>query len=674
MMPTRSSLQPIAPLLLAILSVLPGIPCLCLAQDHDAAPKRVSSLRAGALSVSVDVSGKRFAGLHVHDGISHRTIDMNEAFVLVLKDKTLLRSTDMQATAISNSMIVPDPHRSLRTAHDDTQPATSSCWSFTSPNTTAALDWCLILRSGSNYARELLRITATNQDLPITEVRLLDFADPGAHVDGTVKGSPVVDDNMFFGIEHPLSINTAQNGAVTASLFRDLPLRSGQTVTCSAVLGTAQPGQLRRAFLAYIESERPRPYKPFLHYNSWFDLGYQNRFDEAGALDRVNAFGQQLVVARHVQLDSFLFDDGWDDPHTLWGFDSGFPHGFTKTGEAAAKYNAGIGVWLSPWGGYDEQKKERIAYGRAHRYEILNDGYALSGPKYFQRFQDTCLEMIDRFNVNQFKFDGTGNANRVFPGSAFDSDFDAAIHLIERLRQQKPSIFINLTTGTTASPFWLFYADSIWRGGEDHDFSGVGNPRQRWITYRDAQTYKNIVRQGPLFPLNSLMLHGIIYASQAKDLTTDPNNDFADEVHSYFGTCTQLQEMYITPSLLSTANWDTLAEAARWSRAHANTLKDTHWIGGDPDQLQVYGWAAWSLHQGILTLRNPSKEPQTFNIDVASAFELQHSDPASYKVHSIWTGTKDWPPSHIEELQAGKTFPIHLAPFEVLTLEAAPTR
>jgi hypothetical protein len=624
--------------------------------------------------VSVDVSGKRFAGLHVRDEISGRTLDVGEAFVLVLKDKTLLRSTDMQVAAISNSMAASDPHRALRTAHQDEPSPVSSCWSFTSPNTSASLDWCILLRPGSNYARELLSITATTNDLPIAEVRLLQFADPDAHVDGTVKGSPVVDANMFFGIEHPLAINTAQDGTVTASLFRDLPLRSGQSVIYSSVFGTSQPGQLRRAFLAYIESERPRPYKPFLHYNSWFDLGYGNRFDEAGALDRIHAFGQQLVVARHVQLDSFLFDDGWDDPHTLWGFDSGFPHGFNKIGEAAAQYKAGIGVWLSPWGGYEDQKTERLAYGKAHGFEILNDGFALSGPKYYQRFQQTCLEMIDRYNVNQFKFDGTGNADRVFPGSAFDSDFDAAIHLIERLRQEKPSIFINLTTGTTASPFWLFYADSIWRGGDDHNFSGVGSNRQRWITYRDAQTFKNIVRQGPIFPLNSLMLHGIIYASQAKDLATDPNNDFADEVHSYFGTGTQLQEMYITPSLLSQANWDTLAEAARWSRAHADTLKDTHWIGGDPDQLRVYGWAAWSSREGILTLRNPSKEARTFNVDVAKVFELHSTDPTTYKLHSVWSVAPGRGRNRVQDIHAGKLFPIHLAPFEVISLDAIPAR
>lgn len=61
-------------------------------------------------------------------------------------------------------------------------------------------------------------------------------------------------------------------------------------------------------------------------------------------------------------------------------------------------------------------------------------------------------------------------------------------------------------------PFWLRYADAIWGGGEDDYLAGVGTNRERWITYRDAQAYHNIVQKGPLFPLNSLMLHGIIDA------------------------------------------------------------------------------------------------------------------------------------------------------------------
>jgi hypothetical protein len=630
-------------------------------------------VKAGMLRTRAAVHNGHFDGVSVTDTTSGRSFSMKEAFVLVMKDRTELRSTEMQVSPIPEAASVADPHLALRRTSDQVA-RTEACWQFTSAATSGSFAWCLNVRPGSNYFRELLRISAGNTDLPIAEVRLLQFANTGAKVDGSVKGSPVVDGNLFFGFEHPLSVSAVDGGVVRTSLFRDLPLRAGQAITYSAVVGTSQPGQMRRAFLAYLENERPRAYEPFLHYNSWFDLGYENRFDEAGAMDRVNEFGQHLVVERHVKLDSFLFDDGWDDPKTLWGFNSGFPDGFKKTGETAAKYNAGIGVWLSPWGGYAEQKRERIAYGRSHGFEIQNDGYALSGPKYFDRFEQICLEMADKYHVNQFKFDGTGNADGVFPGSAFDSDFDAAIHLIERLRKEEPELFVNLTTGTTASPFWLFYADSIWRGGEDHDFSGVGDSRQRWITYRDAQTYKNIVVKGPLFPLNSLMLHGIIYAKQAKDLKTDPGNDFADEVHSYFGSGTQLQEMYITPALLTEANWNTLAEGARWSRAHSQTLKDTHWIGGDPDKLEIYGWAAWTPEVGIVTLRNPSTKPQHYSLNLADTFELPNKSKTAYKLHNAWSSGRN---SHFGEqrtVQSGKLLEVELAPFEVLTLQADPLR
>ena len=86
----------------------------------------------------------------------------------------------------------------------------------------------------------------------------------------------------------------------------------------------------------------------------------------------------------------------------------------------------------------------------------------------------------------------------------------------------KPDLYINQTTGTWPSPFWLLHADSIWRGGEDHIFAGVGSDRQRWITYRDGDVYEHVVSRTTLYPLNSLMLHGIIYARHAHELNADP--------------------------------------------------------------------------------------------------------------------------------------------------------
>ena len=183
-----------------------------------------------------------------------------------------------------------------------------------------------------------------------------------------------------------------------------------------------------------------------------------------------------------------------------------------------------------------------------------------------------------------------------------------------------------------------------------------------------ADVFWGALVRTPAFPF-SLMLHGMIFAQYAHDLSTDPNNDFPNEVHSYFGSGTQLQEMYITPSLLSSADWDVLAEAAKWSRANADVLRDTHWVGGDPAWLEVYGWAAWTPHKAILTLRNPSDKPQDINIDIQNAFELPDGAPKRYTARSPWRADSEQDPI---TLQANRAYTFHLTPFEVLTLEATP--
>ena len=528
--------------------------------------------------------------------------------------------------------------------------------------------WRAELRTGSRYVRQEITLRALGAPLPVREIVLLDLRARGAQLSGTVKGSPVTIGQWFVGFEHPLSQSTVDGDRVRCVLPRELPLRPESPFAVSSVIGVARPGQMRRDFLAYVERERAHPYRTFLHYNSWYDIGYFSQYSQAEAIGAIQAFGEQLVRQRGVVLDSFLFDDGWDDPQTLWGFNAGFPDGFRQLRTAAAEFSAAPGVWMSPWGGYGDPKKRRLEFGQQQGFEINEGGFALSGPKYYARFRDTCFRMIREYGVNQFKFDGTGNASRAFAGSSFDSDFDAAIHLIEELRAEKPDLYVNLTTGTYPSPFWLRYADSIWRGGEDHDFAGIGSDRQQWITYRDGATYENVVGRGALYPLNALMLHGLVYARHAKKLETDAYRDFADEVRTYFGTGTQLQEMYVTPTL-SNAQWALLAEAAKWSRRNAATLVDTHWLGGDPKNLDVYGWASWSPARGIVTLRNPSAEQKRFALDVQQAFELPPGAARQYAAKSPWFRDSGRKPL---QLRAGSEHPVLLAPFEVVTLEAEP--
>ncbi len=633
-----------------------------------------SSASGGNFELTSPRLTARFTGDHgslrvvsVSNAADARRLAPGEAFSLALRDGRVLAASAMKlANPPVEASVAPRPDASSAAERVEGR---SVCADLSSEADSLSVHWCAILRDGANYLRQEVTLKATTHPVDIAEVRLFDFNAPGAQVVGKVSGSPIVAGNFFFGFEFPLSTSTVTEGHAMAFLTRILPLEAGNSITYSSVIGVAAPGQMRREFLAYVEQERAHPYRTFLHYNSWYDIGYGNRFDEADALDRVNAFGEELVQKRGVKLDSFLFDDGWDDTQTLWHFNSGLPNGFTKIHEAAEKNGFGIGVWLSPWGGYSKAKEQRIAAGEKAGYETVKGGFALSAPKYYELFESTCLEMIAKYGVNQFKFDGTGNASTVFPGSLFDSDFSAVVHLIGRLRQQEPNIFINLTTGTLPSPFWLRYADSIWRGGEDHSFDGVGSWRQKWITYRDEQTYRNIVLGGPLYPLNSLMLHGIIYAKQARNLGSDPNNDFADEVHDYFGSGTQLQEMYITPSLLTTKNWDDLAESAKWSRTNADVLKDTHWIGGDPGKLEPYGWASWTPGKGIIVLRNPSDHAQNFTLEIGKAFELPAHSASSYRAHSPWAADKAQPAI---TLHAGQPRSISLEPFQVITLDCEP--
>lgn len=607
------------------------------------------------------------SALEIRDLRSGQVLQLNGPFALALGDGHVLEPAAM--TLLQPARVEPLAANPGASVAAEKLPGTSVHYRLGDPAGRFEVDWAVVMRTDAHYIRQILTITAGKEDVAISRISLVDATAPKMRLAGTVKGSPLTAGDFFLGFEHPLSTSSVVNEHGAAEIERVLPLRAGQTVRYSAVAGVAAPGQMRRDFLAYVERERAHPYRTFLHYNSWYDIGYENPYTQDEAVDRINAFGRELHDKRGVTLDSFMFDDGWDDLHGMWTIRKDFKDGFLPLKEAAAMYGTAPGVWLSPWGGYAQAKQERIAEGRREGYEIENGGFALSGPKYYARFHEACIEMVKKYGVNQFKFDGTGNVDTVVKGSAFDSDFDAAIHLISVLREVKPDLYINLTTGTYPSPFWLMYADSIWRGGEDHSFAGVGPERERWITYRDMDVYDNVVKRGSLYPLNSLMLHGLIYGQKAYHLNTDPGGDFKNEVRDYFGTGTQLQEMYITPSLLKPADWDVLAEAAKWSRANAEVLKDTHWVGGHPRWLEVYGWASWTPEKAIVTLRNPSDKPQDFNLDVGQAFELPAGAARHFRAHSPWRDEAGTPGV---ELEAGAPHAFHLQPFQVLTLEATP--
>ncbi|HEX7348575.1 MAG TPA: enterotoxin [Rhodanobacteraceae bacterium] len=607
--------------------------------------------------------------LIVTDELHHAPINVTTPFALTFKDGTTLTTSDFKLQGALHETALPADANAARLVEH--YPGQAVAGRFVAPRKHIAIDWKLVQREGSDYLREIVTVTALDRDAPITKVALFGVQAPDVLVDGSVDGSPVISHDDWIAFEQPMSKAEAWSGKVRLWMNRTLPLRHGQSVTYSAVIGVAHAGQMRRDFATYIQRERAHPYRPFLLYNSWFDIGYFNQYTQAEALNRIDAIGRELATDRHVKIDSFVFDDGWDDHGGAWHFSKDFPDGFVPVCKAAEQYGAQPGVWLSPWGGYGKPHAERVAGARKLGYGIVDGSIALSAPKYWQRFHHVVMKLLNDDCINEFKFDGTGNVNFAYPGSQFDSDFAAAIQLIHDIRADKPDTFINLTTGTWASPFWLKYADSIWRDGFDTNYTGVGSKREQWITYRDEQTYRNIVEKGPLFPLNSLMVHGVVYAERAPaGLNAGSGAGFANGVRALFASGTDLEELHITPSLLSTHDWDVLADAAHWARANASVLEDTHWIGGDPGRLDVYGWAAWSPAKAFITLRNPDDRPRLAILDVGRQLQLPKDAVRTFAVSDVWhTGGAAVPAT----LAADQPTTILLQPFEVLTLQLLPT-
>ncbi len=637
-------------------------------------------LENAVLSCSWSIAEGRLRPKLVTDKFTPTTLDLQQAecFKLILNDGRIVKASDLRIAGkpeLTDLKPKPDACR-LVERFAGKQISVTLTW----PDGNLSVEWRAILRDGSNYVRQEIAFTAKNEPINIKEIVLWELPAPGAMVCGIVDGSPVAAGNIFFAYEHPLSksqlVQSAAGGSLTGessgmfrcSLPRSVPLQPGQTLRQSSAVGVVPQGQLRRGFLYYVERERAHPYRPFLHYNSWYDIGYGvEKIQPQRLAEVIDLFGKELIKQRGVVMDSFVLDDGWDDPASLWRFHEGFPDGLTPLCGVVKKYDSVLGAWLSPFGGYGEAKKARLKYGQEQGFETNKSGFSLAGPKYYGRFRDVCVGMIRDYGLNYFKFDGIGTTGRpTGPAPEFANDMEALMQLIGDLRQARPDVFINITSGMWTSPFWLWYGDSVWRSGRDWGTHGAGSQRQQQVTYRDNETYQNVVKRSPLHPLNALMTQGVMFGKYGLPKEADY---LTEDIHAFFASGTDCQELYITPSLMSPQAWDALAEAAKWSRDNSDVLVDTHWVGGDPAKGEIYGWASWSPRKGIMAFRNPSDKPGKVTIDIGKAFELPARAAQQYSLKSPWQ--QDAPKAAIV-LSANKEHTFELAPFEVLVFDATP--
>jgi len=612
----------------------------------------------------------------------------SELFTITLADSTIVKSSEMTMTAPQLIPLKGDKEAVKKSEQYDGYKLTAE---FKYNNLT--IEWSAILRDNSHYLRTEMKISAKEDTEMINivpmEYTLTDNADT-VIVNGVVRGAPLTSSKIFAGIETPLGINSVEGNTIKGLWSRATTLKAGNTWSIGAVVGLVAEGQLRRSFLAYHERERAVPYRSFIHYNSWYELNIDrnndsnplNRMVESQCLPVLDAWKANLFDKHNVGIDAFVWDDGWDDFNSLWDFHIGFPEGFSNINRKATAMGTGIGAWLGPVGGYGASKAQRLAYwNNTHSTQITN--FELSNPEYLDAFADRCSQMVNDYDFRYFKLDGISDLSNA-TGPKIEEDVESFLNMLNVLREIKYDLYFNCTVGTWSSPFWLHYADAIWRQDGDWDKIGdQGDYREKWITYRDYMVYKNFPIASPICPINSIMTHGLMVTKYGPP-NVMPRNDSDEtakgiirEMHCAFGCGSGLIELYVDNDLMTTIGedgelWEALAECIEWHRDNEDVLADVHWVGGNPwdgEKAEVYGWASWNGEKATLTLRNPNSTEQTFTTTLRQALDIPNYVTGKIKLTDAFKNQTQYSGITNESIDIDQTITFTMPPFDVVVLD-----
>ena len=325
-------------------------------------------------------------------------------------------------------------------------------------------------------------------------------------------GQPLFADDLFFGLEYPTGINRAEGQQVDLGGRVGLNVPDEGFTSQSAVIGVSPARLVHRQFLEYVRRIRIAPVRPYLLYNTWYDL-QRLAMNHTNTLERVPEL-DKLLRPYGLHLDSFVLDDGWDDMQHLWTIDPArFPGGFRDLAGALQGIGSRLGIWFGPIGGYD-QRPVRIATGRREGMEITSNGQYLciAGKNYSRLLTETMLRYQKDYSASAITSwtaspsAATSLTTAIPPASMPTKPIARAfIAMLEKLRAQDPKVFLNITTSIWLSPWWLRWADTVWMGGDDSGYlPSVPTlaPRQSAVSYqgfRPLQTISSPTRRSSPF-------------------------------------------------------------------------------------------------------------------------------------------------------------------------------
>lgn len=484
------------------------------------------------------------------------------------------------------------------------------------------------------------------------------------------RGEPIfIGDSWFVGLEYPGSDTAHRDRLVTVAHFPGLvkKKKDGQWFIKSktAVAGVGAKGDpLELAFSDYIDTIRC-PSRKLLHYNSWYDFR-ENELNLENFVCTFEGFKKHLLDPYGLRMDVFVPDDGWQERNSIWiPRKNLYPDGFAPLRDALQARGTRLGIWL-PLNGFNLS----VGWGAEQGYEKSDKGrfYCLVGPKYNAAIREAVKRIITEGNIgyikhdfNQLRCSAEGHGHLPDDRHGHEANLDAQLEIMAYERQLQPDIFLNVTSYVWLSPCWLMHADTIWMASDDFGYNKMWpqlSPREWAMSYRDAHFYNTYKIRRHLVPVSAMMTCGIIHGPHCK-LGGDEETlrEWSDYVVMFYGRGVQLQELYITPDMLTPDWWEVLGKATRWAQENQGILENFAMIGGDPRKGEVYGFVHWEEDRGIITLRNPDLPTQTVDVPFDKSVRYRGENNKTFRGRVIYPFVEDLTSQFISGEPAAVTVP-----------------
>lgn len=459
-------------------------------------------------------------------------------------------------------------------------------------------------------------------------------------------GQPIYLNGMFTGAELPVTDNNIEQNTAhiryySGKTFRQLKKQeNGFFKTWNTVFGAARSfdmAVIKADFLSYLSTIQTNLYLR-MQYNSWYDhmLDITAENIEGSFYEIERGLTQHGVKPLH----SYVVDDGWNDyDKDFWQFNKKFPNELYDSSALARKFGSEFGLWLGPRGGYDgnETKFSRnvASGGKGGRNSVSKD-ICVAHPEYIETMGDFFCDYMDKFDINYWKLDGFmlnsckdkthGHVTGGYKGMyCFTEMWESWIGIFEKMRahraaQGKP-LWINQTSYCNASPWYLQWSESLWM----QNSSDIGHLRKTnkgkdlggsdcdaTLSYRDERYFNMFAERQYQIPNAGIYNHDPIYGNSANIKMTD--NDFRKFMYMIATRGTAFWELYYSYNLFTEDMWRINADVLRWVEDNFHILRHSRLIGRTPAEGKVYGYSAWDGAEGIVSVRNPAKERQTFTL------------------------------------------------------------